>query len=81
MKILNEVIDVDAKFYSAGGVIMPLKFRRESGQVVEVEKVLKTYVEKPAGNERVVFVCQHKGQFIYELKFEPGSRKWYLFKK
>lgn len=81
MKILNEPIDVDAKFYSLKGSIEPLKFRRESGQVIEIEKILKTYIEKPAGNERIVFVCQHKGQYIYELKFETGTRKWYLFKK
>ncbi|WMJ78255.1 MULTISPECIES: hypothetical protein [unclassified Sedimentibacter] len=79
MKLLNQPIKMMAIFNSDGS-IQPIKFRFDD-IVVNIEKVLKIYEEKIVGNRRIVFVCQHKGKDIYELKYEIDSRVWYLFKK
>lgn len=79
MKIINEPIKVMAVF-NTDGKIEPLKFRLED-KVVKVEKILKMYEENIVGNNRVVFVCLHNGKDIFELKYETGSKTWFLFKK
>lgn len=79
MKILNKPIKVMAIF-NTDGKIEPVKFRLED-QVVRIDKILKTYTESLVGNNRMVFVCQHNGCDIYEIKYELDSKLWYLFKK
>ncbi len=79
MKILNKPIKVMATFYQ-DGKIEPIKFRLDD-DVVNVQKVVKTYEEKIVGNKRIVFVCQHNNADLYELKYELDSKVWYLFKK
>lgn len=84
MKILNEPIKVMVIFHPnkeiENGKIQPVKFRLED-QVVRIQKIQKIYEENIVGNKRIVFVCQHNGKDIYELKYETDSRTWYLFKK
>ncbi|NLK63640.1 MAG: hypothetical protein GX289_00950 [Tissierellia bacterium] len=79
MKIINEPIKVMAVFYT-NGKIEPVKFRIED-KVVRIEKIMKTYEENIVGNKRIVFVCLHKGKYIFELKYELDTKTWYLFKK
>lgn len=79
MKIINEPIKVMAIFH-ADGKIEPAKFWYED-QAIRVEKILKTYEDKNFGNNNIMFVCQHKGSAIYELKYEIKSNKWYMYKK
>ncbi len=79
MKIINRPIKVMAIF-NTDGKIEPIQFRLDD-KVVRVEKVTKVYEEKIVGNKRVVFICEHNGKDIYEIKYEIDSRIWYLFKK
>jgi hypothetical protein len=80
MKVLNHPIDMIAVFEAETGKITPFKFRYKD-TVVKVEKVMKIYEEKLAGNRRMVFVCMHNGRDIYELKYEIDTHSWFLFKK
>jgi len=79
MKVLNEPIKVMAIFHP-DGKIEPIKFRLDDN-VVNVQKVVKTYEEKIVGNKRLVFVCQQNNCALYELKYEIDTKVWYLFKK
>ncbi|HAS91734.1 MAG TPA: hypothetical protein DCS12_05690 [Clostridiales bacterium] len=76
MKIMNEPIKVMAVF-EKNGKITPIKFRLND-QVVKVQKILKTY---ETGNRYVMFVCEHNGKDIYELKYDIKENLWYLYKK
>lgn len=79
MKIVNKPIKVMAIF-NTYGKIEPVQFKLDD-KVVRVEKVLKVYEDNFAGNKRIVFVCEHKEKYLYELKYEIDSGIWYLFKK
>jgi hypothetical protein len=79
MKIINEPIKVIAIF-NKDGKIEPVKFWYEDETVI-VEKILKTYEDKSFGNNNIMFVCQHKGSSIYELKYDFKSNIWYMYKK
>lgn len=79
LKVINQPIKVMAVFYP-DGKIEPLKFRLDD-TVVNVEKVMKAYEEKIVGNKRIIFVCMHNNKDIYELKYEVGTKIWYLFKQ
>ncbi len=79
MKLLNHPIEMIAVF-DIDGKITPAKFRYED-KVVRVEKIIKRQKEKLAGNERWVFTCMHQQNYLYELKYEIDTQKWFLFKK
>lgn len=66
--------------FHAAGKIEPVKFRLDD-KVVMIQKITKVYEEKKVGNKRLVFICQHNGKDIYEIKYELDSKTWYLFKK
>ena len=78
MKVLNKPVDMIAVFYSSGRV-EPVKFKYEDTPVT-VDRVLKRYSEKLAGNRRICFVCINEGAKVYELKYEVDTQVWYLFK-
>lgn len=63
--------------FEKNGKITPIKFRLND-QVVKVQKILKTY---EIGNRYVMFVCEHNGKDIYELKYDIKENLWYLYKK
>lgn len=63
--------------FEKNGKITPIKFRLND-QVVKVQKILKTY---ETGNRYVMFVCEHNGKDIYELKYDIKENLWYLYKK
>lgn len=79
MKIINEPIKVIAIF-NKDSKIEPVKFWYEDEPIM-VEKILKIYEDKNFGVNNIMFVCQHKGSAIYELKYELKSNTWYMFKK
>lgn len=79
MKLLNHPIDMIAIF-NVEGKIIPFKFKYND-MPVKVEKIMKSYEEKLAGNRRIVFVCMHNEKDIYELKYELDSNRWFLFKR
>lgn len=79
MRILNEPIKVVAIF-NKDGKIEPVKFWYEDDPVM-VERVLKIYEDKSLGMNNMIFVCQHKGIDIYELKYKIKKNIWYLYKK
>lgn len=84
MKMINKRIFVSADFHAVDKIFNqnkePKSFIYEDRKV-EVQKILKVYEEKIVGNRRIVFVCQHNGRDIYELKYEIDSTYWYMFKK
>lgn len=79
MKLLNHPIAMIA-IYDKEGNIKPFRFKHED-KTITVQRVLKSYEEKIAGNKRIVFVCMHNGKDIYELKYELSNHKWFLFKR
>lgn len=79
LKVIDQPIKVMSVFYP-DGKIEPLKFRLND-TVVSVEKVMTTYEEKIVGNKRIIFVYMHNNKDIYELKYEVGTKIWYLFKQ
>ncbi|OPL09252.1 MAG: hypothetical protein AVO33_07250 [delta proteobacterium ML8_F1] len=85
MKVVAKPIEVVAWFNDKGG-IRPLKFRvmdEEEPQVVKVDRMVHTHLEKFAGNPMHVFDCQStvEGQTrIYQLKYEVATGRWILFK-
>ncbi len=84
MKIVNEPIKVMVIFHPDkkidSGKIEPIKFRLDD-KIVRIQKINKIYEENIVGNKRIIFVCQHNGKDIYELKYEVDSKSWYLFKQ
>lgn len=84
MKIVNEPIKVMVVFHPDKKIdiekIEPVKFRLDD-KVVHIQKINKIYEENIVGNKRIIFVCQHNGKDIYELKYEVDSKTWYLFKQ
>lgn len=69
------------------GVITPLRFQmtsQESEQItVKVDNVVFRDEEKLAGNKMFIFRCQsivNDTLKMFELKYEIGTCKWYLYK-
>ena len=79
MKLLNHPIDMIAIF-DKEGKIKPYKFKYNDKPVI-VQKVMRSYEKKIAGNRHIFFICEHNGRDIYELKYAVDSYKWFLFKK
>lgn len=86
MKIVAKVIEMIA-WFKEDGDIRPLKFRMSQGQgemqVIKVDQVISIDKEKFAGNVMYLFRCQSEinGELKrFELKYEPETSKWILFK-
>lgn len=77
MKIVNKPVKVLAIF-KTDGKIEPVQFTLDD-KVINVDKVVKSYEEHLAGNPRLVFQCEQKEKYYYELKYELESNIWYLF--
>jgi hypothetical protein len=77
MKIVNIPVKVMAIF-KTDGKIEPVQFTLDE-KVVNVDKVVKSSEEHLAGNPRLVFLCEQKEKYFYELKYELESNIWYLF--
>jgi hypothetical protein len=85
VKVIMKPIEVIASF-NLNGISTPLKFRIREDDfpvVINVEHISFRSEEKLAGNKMITFRCQStiKGLAkVFELKFEPGTGRWFLFK-
>lgn len=77
MKIVNKPV-ITTVIFNTSGKIEPVKFVLDD-KVVMVDKILETREDNFAGNKRIVFVCEHREKYKYELKYEVDSGIWYLF--
>ena len=80
MKILSTPIEVLAHFETSGKP-KPLRFTL-NGQEIKIQ-VLSVTEEKLAGNRMLIFRCQSEiGGVLkpFEIKYEIGTCKWYLWK-
>lgn len=81
MRIVMDPIEMIA-WFDIPGMPRPIRFRHH-GNVVKVEMVIRISEEKLAGNRMKVYECQSNinGQMHrFELKYEIGTCKWFLYK-
>ena len=81
MKILMTPITVLSHF-EENGTPHPLRFKL-ADQEHKIEQVVSVTEEKLAGNKMLCFRCQSEfdGELKpYEIKYEVGTCKWFLFK-
>ena len=87
MKILMRPIEM-ITWFTKEGVINPIRYRvvmseQSEPVVVKIEKVIQRTEEKLAGNRMIIFRCQSvmNGLLkVYEVKYEIGTCRWYLYK-
>lgn len=85
MKVVMKPIEVIASF-NLNGISTPLKFRineQDCPSTITVEHVCLRSEDKLAGNKMITFRCQstvNGALKVFELKFEPSTGKWFLFK-
>lgn len=81
MKILMTPVEVLAHF-EENGTPHPLRFKLNDKEL-KIEQVVSMTEEKLAGNRMLVFRCQSEigGELKpFEIKFELGTCKWFLYK-
>ena len=81
MKILMTRITVLAHF-DTNGIPHPLRFKLADKEI-KIEQVISVSEEKLAGNKMMIFRCQSEigGELRpFEIKFELGTCKWFLWK-
>lgn len=76
-----------ASIVSKDGTLTPLKFRYEEADgtllTIKIDHVLHFEREKKAGNIMFLYQCRsliRDQDKIYELKYEPESSRWFLWK-
>ena len=85
VKVVAKPVEMIA-WFNEEGKIRPMKFKIEDGEkyeVIKVERVIKSAVEKHVGNVMLVFDCQSEiggENKIYQLKYEIETNHWILFK-
>ncbi len=85
MKVVAKSIEMIA-WFNEEGKIRPIKFKVKDDdkyEVIKVERIIKSGVEKYAGNVMLVFDCQSEingENKIYQLKYEIETNRWILFK-
>ena len=81
MKILSTPISVLAHFDN-DGTPHPIRFKL-ADKDLKIEQVVSVVEEKIAGNRMLCFRCQSEiaGELKpFEIKFELGTCKWFLWK-
>ena len=81
MKILSTPITVLAHF-EENGTPHPLRFTLNDKEI-KIEQVVSVTEEKLAGNRQLLFRCQSEidgAMKLFEIKFELGTCKWFLWK-
>lgn len=81
MKILSTPIEVLAHF-EENGTPHPLRFKLNNKEI-KIEQVISMTENKLAGNRQLLFVCQSEiGEELkpFEIKYELGTCKWFLWK-
>ena len=85
MKVVSKKIDMIACFKKDGN-INPIKFRIEEEdkcQVIKIEKIISTDLEKLCGNRMWVFTCSavvDGVEKVFELKYDLEGCRWILYK-
>ena len=85
MKVVSKKIDMIA-YFKKDGKINPIKFRIEEEdkcQVIKIEKIISTDLEKLCGNRMWVFTCSaviDGMEKVFELKYDVEGCSWVLFK-
>lgn len=86
MKVIAKPIEL-ISLTKENGLVTPIKFKYknddESIQIIKIDRILFSEKEKLAGNVMYLYRCQsiiNDLERIYELKFEPSSCKWFLYK-
>lgn len=86
MKVLMKPIEMIA-WFSEDKYPIPLRYRLETQNmekiVISVDKVIFKEEEKLAGNRMILYRCQsviNNREMVYELKYDIGTLKWYIFK-
>ena len=85
MKVVSKKIEMIA-YFKKDGKINPIRFRLEEEnkcQVVKIERVISTDVEKLCGNKMWVFTCSaviENIEKIFELKYDIERCSWILYK-
>jgi len=81
MKILMTPITVLAHF-EENGTPHPLRFKLDD-DAIRIEHVVSVTEEKLAGNKMLCFRCHSEIDGVlkpYEIKFEVGTCRWFLWK-
>ena len=87
MKVVMKEIEMIA-WFAKDGTVHPIRYRilgpDGSNISIKINRIIYRKEEKLAGNKMVVFACQSifdSGvEKRYELKYEIGTCKWYLYK-
>ncbi len=85
MKVVAKSIEMIA-WFNEEGKIRTIKFKVKDDdkyEVIKVERIIKSDVEKYAGNVMFVFDCQSEidgENKMYQLKYEIETNRWILFK-
>lgn len=86
MKVLMKKIKMVA-WFAEDGILTPVRFqiKGEDGEfaTIKVGHITERGEEKQAGNRMMIYRCQSEIEGVeklYELKYEVGTCKWYLYK-
>ncbi len=86
MKVYMKPIKMIA-WFAENGILTPVRYQMndESRQhiTINIDRVIQRDEEKLAGNRMIIFKCQsviEGTEKVYELKYEIGSCKWFLYK-
>lgn len=86
MKVYMKKIKMIA-WFNENGVLTPIKFqiKGDSEEVVTIKvgRISERGEEKLAGNRMLIYRCQSEIdgiERVFELKYEVGTCKWYLYK-
>lgn len=81
MRVVMKPIEMIA-WFDLPGTLRPIRFRHD-GNVVKVDQIMRSSEEKLSGNRMKIYECQSNidGQLKrFELKYEMGTCKWFLYK-
>ncbi|GFZ31285.1 hypothetical protein CSC2_18110 [Clostridium zeae] len=84
MKIVAKSIEMVA-WFDINGKPHPVRFKvnEEKDYVIKIDRIIKSYKERIAGNDMLIFICQSSiagDERLYEIKYEMCTCKWMLFK-
>lgn len=86
MKVLNKGIDMICRI-DEEGIPKPIKFKileeDETAQIIHIERIMHTELEKKAGNRMYVYTCRvtvYDTEKIIVLKYFIDECRWILFK-
>lgn len=83
MKVLMKPIEMIASF-NIEGKLRPARYRLvEENVVIKIDRIDYIEEEKLAGNKMYIYRCTSivgGAEKVYELKYEIGTCKWFLYK-